>query len=55
MMQGNIFIFLSHRYDPFLGRGLPDANDLEVFFFSFFFFFFLGPHPQHMELPRLGF
>ena len=20
----------------------------------FFFFFFLGPHPQHMEVPRLG-
>ena len=20
----------------------------------FFFFFFLGPHPRHMEVPRLG-
>ena len=23
-------------------------------FFFFFFFVFLGPHPQHMEVPRLG-
>ena len=22
--------------------------------FLFFFFGFLGPHPQHMEVPRLG-
>ena len=22
--------------------------------FFFFFAFFLGPHPQHMEFPRLG-
>ena len=28
---------------------------LQFFFFFFFFFFcFLGPHPQHMEVPRLG-
>ena len=26
----------------------------QVFFCFFFFFFFLGPHPQHMEFPRLG-
>uniref|UniRef100_A0A4X1VDC6 Uncharacterized protein n=1 Tax=Sus scrofa TaxID=9823 RepID=A0A4X1VDC6_PIG len=25
-----------------------------IFFFFFFFFCFLGPHPQHMEVPRLG-
>ena len=26
-----------------------------VYFFSFYFIFcFLGPHPQHMEVPRLG-
>ena len=24
------------------------------FSFFFFFFVFLGPHPQHMEVPRLG-
>ena len=24
------------------------------FFFLSFFFIFLGPHPQHMEVPRLG-
>ena len=24
------------------------------FFLSFFFFVFSGPHPQHMEIPRLG-
>ena len=26
----------------------------QFFFFFFFFFCFLGPHPQHMEIPRLG-
>ena len=25
-----------------------------IFFFFFFAFCFLGPHPQHMEVPRLG-
>ena len=26
-----------------------------IFFVVFvFFFYFLGPHPQHMEVPRLG-
>ena len=25
-----------------------------LFGFFFFFFLFLGPHPQHMEVPRLG-
>ena len=24
------------------------------FFFFFFFLVFLGPHPRHMEVPRLG-
>ena len=23
-------------------------------YFLFYFFFFLGPHPWHMEVPRLG-
>ena len=27
---------------------------LSPFFFFFFFFGFLGPHPQYMEVPRLG-
>ena len=27
---------------------------LRLFFFFFFFLVFLGPHPQHMEVPRLG-
>ena len=25
-----------------------------LYSFSFLFFFFLGPHPRHMEVPRLG-
>ena len=25
-----------------------------LFLFFFFFLVFLGPHPQHMEVPRLG-
>ena len=30
-------------------------NVLECFsIILFFFFFFLGPHPLHMEVPRLG-
>ena len=32
-------------------RILREAN---IFFFFFFFFCLLGPHPQHMEVPRLG-
>ena len=32
------------RYN--LGLGIP-------FFFFFFFLLFLGPHPWHMEVPRL--
>ena len=24
------------------------------FFFFFFFFVFLGPHPRHMEVPKVG-
>ena len=35
---------------------LPKSNvsyGLRIFLFFFFFFFFLGPHPQHMEDPRL--
>ena len=37
---------------------LREQNRYTVFFFFFFFFFFfycLGPHPGHMEVPRLGF
>ena len=37
--------------------GLVDANFSFLFFLSFFlffFFFFLGPHLQHIEVPRLG-
>ena len=37
----------------------PKAKYLTDFFFVFFFFFFFflsffGPHPPHMEVPRLG-
>ena len=31
------------------------TRDIQKLSDSFFFFFsFLGPHPQHMEVPRLG-
>ena len=35
---------------------IPESNFfLQSFIFYFFsFFVFLGPHPQHMEFPRLG-
>ena len=29
-------------------------KNLQKFFFFFFFLVFLGPHLQHMEVPRLG-
>ena len=34
----------------------PSTSVSFSFFFLFFFFFlvFLGPHPRHMEVPRLG-
>ena len=45
-----------------LSGALSDIKGLEEgtnspFFFSFLFFFFfgfLGPHPRHMEVPKLG-
>ena len=36
--------------------GVPEGkiwSFSSLFLFFFFFFFFLGPHPQHMEVPRL--
>ena len=36
------------------GRSLRTTLLLLFFFLSFFFCCFLGPHPQHMEVPRLG-
>ena len=34
---------------------IPITTDFPYFLFFFFFFFiFLGPHPWHMEVPRLG-
>ena len=36
------------------GMGATQQVQEPGFFFSFFFFAFLGPHPQHMEVPRLG-
>ena len=32
----------------------PLENSFFFFFFFFFLFVFLGPHPWHMEVPRLG-
>ena len=29
-------------------------NTVSIVFHNFFFFTFLGPHPQHVEVPRLG-
>ena len=38
-----------------LGEDPGPCSQAALLFFSFFFFFcFLGPHPQHMEVPRLG-
>ena len=34
-----------------VGHGDPVIYIQTIFFFAFFF---LGPHPQHMEVPRLG-
>ena len=37
--------------------GLKRQKSISIMSISFFpfFFFFLGPHPWHMEVPRLGF
>ena len=33
----------------------PEGYTISIFsFFFFFFFVFLGPHPWHMQVPRLG-
>ena len=39
----------------FNDEAIPERNKISVsnFFFFFFFFGFLGPHTQHMEVPRL--
>ena len=34
--------------------GLEFAEWFLFFLFFFFFFCFLGPHPRHMEVPRIG-
>ena len=31
-----------------------ETFEVDFFHSAFFFFFFLGPHPWHMEVPRLG-
>ena len=45
-------------YRPFLWRKLliliKSYIYIYIFFFFPFFLVFLGPHPQHMEVPRLG-
>ena len=33
---------------------LNSGHLIPSFFFFFFFLLFLEPHPQHMEVPRLG-
>ena len=50
----------THKSFPSMDLCLQSAQEpptccLFALFFSFFFFFvFLGPHPQHMEVSRLG-
>ena len=39
---------------PVLPQGIWVALNWCPFAGHFFFFFFSGPHPQHMEIPRLG-
>ena len=33
---------------------LPDENFILFYYLFFVFLLFLGPHPQHVEVPRLG-
>ena len=55
-----LFCFYYSMMEVFLNVGRPSrwaplSNSLFPFDFSFsFLFFLLGPHPQHMEVPRLG-
>ena len=44
-MMPRIIIILETQYSTFL------TVYVKVFFF---FFVFLGPHPQHVKVPRLG-
>ena len=64
-LNNGLFNYLSNfRYHTtfFINHGLRSINnkdsfDDESFLFIclfFFFFVFLGPHPKHMEVPRLG-
>ena len=41
---------------PKVTSSIPDTTGVShtASFFFFFFWSFLGPHPQHMEVPRLG-
>ena len=58
----NSLLILSCRKKAFLTVRLLNtqslvfsSNALVGFFVCLFVFCFLGPHPQHMEVPRLGF
>jgi len=48
----SFFVCLWGTYHPKVGGFLSVWRFL--LFFFFFFFCFLGPHPWHMEVPRLG-
>ena len=42
-------IFFLTYYQTVLQMSIPSSIDIYIYIF-----FFLGPHPRHMEIPRLG-
>ena len=47
-LECRLAVFL-RALQPLFPAPQPDGNQSS----SFFFFFFLGPHPWHLEVPRL--
>ena len=49
-----LFHYYKKKKIPFIeDLGLNTFTSF-IFHFLFYFFVFLGPHSQHMEIPRLG-
>ena len=52
IQKTNVFVLITRLFLP--QSYLPNLPCNRQLIPTFFFFFFLGPHPQHLEVPRLG-